>query len=298
MNSLHLFAGIGGGILADKILGHRIVGAVEIDSYCRDVLKQRQEEGFLEPFPIFEDVRTFDGTELKEPVDLVCGGFPCQDISIAGKGEGIEGSQSSLFYELIRICGIIRPEYIFLENSPIIVSRGLDKVLEEIAILGYNAEWSSLSAGTVGASHKRNRWWCLCKKQEQSRDENLLPQTVSAKIFKRFMELDDGTWVYSSRRKENPLPREKRFLPHANGVGRTRKVDGSTAKTGQSEPVLAGRTCREVEKECGWWQDEPRVRRVVNELPNRMDRTKALGNAQVPVCAAVAFYLLMKRYEE
>ncbi len=61
---------------------------------------------------------------------------------------------------------------------------------------------------------------------------------------------------------------------------------------------LAGRTCREVEKECGWWQDEPRVRRVVNELPNRMDRTKALGNAQVPVCAAVAFYLLMKRYEE
>ena len=71
MNSLHLFAGIGGGILADTILGHRVVGAVEIEPYCREVLKQRQEEGFLEPFPIFEDVRTFDGTELKEPVDLL-----------------------------------------------------------------------------------------------------------------------------------------------------------------------------------------------------------------------------------
>lgn len=150
MKSLHLFAGIGGGILADKILGSEVVGAVEIEPYCRALLKQKQERGLLENFPIFEDVRDFNGDEFKKQygaVDVVCGGFPCQDISSAGRGAGITGEKSSLFFELARVVGELSPRYVFLENSPRIRTRGLDRVLCRLAELGFDAEWSNLSAG-------------------------------------------------------------------------------------------------------------------------------------------------------
>ena len=166
MNNLHLFAGIGGGILADVILGNTIAAAVEINKYCRDVLRKNQENGFLNRFDIYEDVRQFSGDQYRGKIDAVCGGFPCQDISAAGAGAGINGEQSRLFYELIRICGIVAPRFIFLENSPLITSRGLDSVLEKIAEVGYDAEWSTLSAGAVGAPHMRNRWWCVCKRRD------------------------------------------------------------------------------------------------------------------------------------
>lgn len=165
MNNLHLFAGTGGGIIADMILGHTPVGAVEIDPFCRKVLQMRQEEGWLPRFPIFEDVRSFRGDEIQKRVDCVSGGFPCQDISSAGRGAGIHGERSSLFFELARICRAIRPNYIFLENSPAIISRGLDTVLGEIAEMGYDAEWCVLSAADLGAWHRRERWWCLCKRE-------------------------------------------------------------------------------------------------------------------------------------
>ena len=94
MNELHLFAGAGGGILGGMLLGHRTVCAVEIEPYCRKVLLQRQRDGILPWFPIWDDVRTFDGKPWRGIADVVCGGFPCQDISIAGHGAGIEGARS------------------------------------------------------------------------------------------------------------------------------------------------------------------------------------------------------------
>ena len=163
LNTLHLFAGAGGGIIADMMMGHNPVGAVEIDEYCCKILEQRQKDGWLPAFPIFKDVKEFDGSEIQEKVDVVCGGFPCQDISCAGKGAGITGTRSGLFYELTRICRNLRPRYLFLENSPFIVTRGLDAVLREISEMGYDAEWCCLPASEVGAWHKRERWWCLCK---------------------------------------------------------------------------------------------------------------------------------------
>ena len=195
MNSLHLFAGIGGGILADKILGHRIIGAVEIEPYCRAVLKQRQEEGLLEPFPLFDDIRTFKGDEITERIDLICGGFPCQDISTAGKGKGVvKGEKSSLFFELVRVCRDIRPKYIFLENSPAITGRGLGAVLNEIAKIGYDAEWFTLSAGECGAPHLRNRWWCLCQRQDSDvdRERELQPERLVEDLRRRFSDLGKG----------------------------------------------------------------------------------------------------------
>ena len=141
LRTLHLFSGAGGGILADLILGHIPVCAVEINDYCRRVLLQRQADGILPRFPIWDDVRTFDGKAWRGRVDIVAGGFPCQDISAAGKGAGIEGERSSLWSDMARIVGEVRPRYVWVENSPMLVGRGLTRVLGDLASLRYDASW-------------------------------------------------------------------------------------------------------------------------------------------------------------
>ena len=161
MNELHLFAGAGGGILGGMLLGHTPVCAVEIEPYCRKVLLQRQRDGILPKFPIWDDVCTFDGKPWRGLVDVVCGGFPCQDISAAGKGAGIEGERSGLWKEMARIIGEIRPRYVFIENSPLLRTRGLSVVLKDLAEMGYDARWGVLGARDVGAPHKRDRIWLV-----------------------------------------------------------------------------------------------------------------------------------------
>lgn len=161
MNELALFAGAGGGILGGHLLGWRTVAAVEIEEYPRAVLLQRQADGILPRFPIWDDVRTFDGIPWRGRVDVITGGFPCQDISAAGKGAGISGERSGLWSEFARIIGEVRPRYAFIENSPMLTIRGLDRVLADLAALGYDAEWCVLGAHHVGAPHKRDRIWIL-----------------------------------------------------------------------------------------------------------------------------------------
>lgn len=163
MRELHLFAGAGGGILGGMLLGHTPVGAVEIDPFARAVLHARQADGSLPDFPIYEDVRTFDGTAWRDRVDIIAGGFPCQDLSCAGKGAGIDGARSGLWWEMLRVIRQARPRYVFLENVPAITGRGLDRVLGSLADLGFDAEWCVLSAADVGAPHLRKRWWCLAR---------------------------------------------------------------------------------------------------------------------------------------
>ncbi|HOR08358.1 MAG TPA: DNA cytosine methyltransferase, partial [Candidatus Fermentibacter daniensis] len=139
MRELHLFAGAGGGILGGILLGHTCVCAVELEPYCRNVLLQRQRDGILPRFPIWDDVRTFDGKPWRGRVDVVCGGFPCQDISAAGKGAGITGERSGLWSEMARVIGEVRPRYAFVENSPMLTVRGLGTVLRDLAAMGYDA---------------------------------------------------------------------------------------------------------------------------------------------------------------
>ncbi len=139
MNELALFAGAGGGILGGYLLGWRTVCAVELDEYARGVLGARQNDGTLPPFPIWDDIRTFDGRPWRGIAQVVSGGFPCQDISAAGKGAGITGSRSGLWSEMARIVGEVRPRYVWVENSPMLVSRGLAVVLGDLASLGYDA---------------------------------------------------------------------------------------------------------------------------------------------------------------
>lgn len=156
-----LFAGAGGGILGGKLLGWRTICAVEYEPYAASVLSARQNDGILEAFPIWDDVRTFDGTPWRGRCSIISGGFPCQDISSAGKGAGIEGERSGLWGEMARIIGEVRPPYAFVENSPMLTSRGLGVVLGDLAELGYDAQWGVVGASHTGAPHRRLRIWIL-----------------------------------------------------------------------------------------------------------------------------------------
>ena len=159
MNELALFAGAGGGILAGHLLGWRTVCAVEWEPYAACVLAARQNDRVLPPFPIWDDVQTFDGRPWRGIVDVVSGGFPCQDISIAGRGDGLDGERSGMWREMARIIHEVRPRFVFVENSSILTSRGLGTVLGDLASMGFDARWGVLGAADVGAPHQRNRIW-------------------------------------------------------------------------------------------------------------------------------------------
>ncbi|WP_222433392.1 DNA cytosine methyltransferase [Burkholderia cepacia] len=159
MNELHLFAGAGGGILAGQLRGNRCVCAVEFDPYAQAVLVARQNDGTFPAFPIWDDVRTFDGRPWRGIVDIVAGGFPCQDVSAAGTGDGLDGERSGLWTEMARIIREVQPLGVEVENSPMLTSRGLGRVLGDLAAMGFDAEWGVLSAADTDAPHLRERIW-------------------------------------------------------------------------------------------------------------------------------------------
>lgn len=245
MNELALFAGAGGGILGGHLLGWRCMCAVECDKYARNVLLARQQDGCLPKFPIWDDVRTFDGKPWRGVVDVVSGGFPCQDISSAGKGAGIEGARSGLWKEMARIVGEVRPHYAFVENSPLLIRRGLTTVLSDLAEMGYDAVWGIVSAADCGASHERKRLWVLAS------DTNCIrPQRGN---------------------RQEPCKKRGRLLA-----------------------ILAA--CK-VFPRCIDDIPKPWICRSGERLPNRVDRTRAIGNAQVPIVAATAWRRLITLME-
>jgi len=163
LNELALFAGAGGGILGGHLLGWRTVCAVEWEQYPASVLCARQNDGLLPPFPIWDDVQTFDGKPWRGIVDVVSGGFPCTDISAAGKGAGIDGEASGMWREMARIIHEVQPRFVFVENSPMLTSRGLGRVLGDLASMGFDARWGVLGAADVGAVHQRDRIWIVAE---------------------------------------------------------------------------------------------------------------------------------------
>ena len=178
LNELHLFAGCGGGILGGILCGHRTICAVEIEPYCRKILLQRQRDGILPRFPIWDDVRTFDGKPWRGIADIVCGGFPCQDISAAGNGDGLDGERSGLWEQMRRIVGETRPRFVFVENSPMLVIRGLDRVLADLAALGFDATWGIMGAHHAGEIHKRERIWILAYTPEVRQPAFQIPAEI------------------------------------------------------------------------------------------------------------------------
>ena len=261
MRELALFAGAGGGILGGRLLGWRTVCAVEIDPYARRVLLARQADGCLDRFPIWDDVRTFDGTRWRGTVDIISGGFPCQDISVAGRGAGIDGAKSGLWVEMARIIREVGPRFVFVENSAALTGRGLGRVLGDLAAMGYDARWGVFGAQAAGAPHKkRDRIWIVADSHGHWK-----PQPQGS-------EQEQRGWFGDCREMGDP------YVPRSKGQERSQK---------RAECSWFG-----VPHAASWWDAEPDVGRVANGVAHRVDRLRALGNGQVPAVAALAWRML------
>lgn len=161
INGLDLFSGIGGLSLALKPWV-RPIAYCENDRYAQSVLLSNMSRARLYSAPIWDDVQTLSGKQFAElPIDIIYGGFPCQDISIMGDGKGLEGERSGLVFHVFRLTRELRPSFVFLENVPALTIRGLDRVLLEFTALGYDCRWTIVSAAEMGAPHLRERIWIL-----------------------------------------------------------------------------------------------------------------------------------------
>ena len=227
--------------------------AVEIDAYCREILLRRQEEGHLEPFPIWDDARTFDGTEWAGgAVDLVSAGFPCQPFSVAGKREGAD-DERNLWPDTARILGEVRPAWCLLENVPALASCGyLARVVEDLAALGYVGRYGLLSAAAVGAPHRRQRLW-------------IVAHAIGAE-----------PWHEPGRR--SGARGEGAAVARDDGVG----GDVADAASARLDGANECESAQPNGARSGWWSTEPDVGRVADGVAARVDRLRAIGNGQVP----------------
>jgi len=242
MNELALFAGAGGGILGGKLLGWRTVCAVEWEAYPASVLCARQNDGILPPFPIWDDICSFDGKPWRGIVDVVSGGFPCQDLSSAGKGAGLDGSRSGLWREMARVVSEVRPRFVFVENSPMLVNNGLGRVLGDLSDLGFDARWTVMGANEIGAQHNRDRIWIVANANSKGLQ-----------------------WTHDNQKK-------------------TKGIQQSPTKCVQVRVPIT-RTMLST----SYFQ------RRGDAMAYWVDRLKAIGNGQVPLCAATAWRILTER---
>ena len=319
MRELALFAGAGGGILAGHILGWRTVCAVERDAHAAEVLAQRQNDGILSPFPIWSDVTTFNGYSWQGRVDVISGGFPCQDISAAGKGTGITGKRSGLWKEMARIICEVRPRFVFVENSPLLTSRGLDVVLGDLAAMGFNAEWGVFGASDAGASHQRDRIWVLAyassfgrgpRREDNTRNDGAksptdgqlgtLPNSdINEHKSRPYARLRQGEGegaevVLSDAIGSGLAKRERKNTGRAREVCRFGEPGGITRRP--TEPGLGRMVDGVAYRMDVVWPDEPAdIPRVAKGVPHRVGRLKGIGNGQVPACAMMAWLELLAR---
>ena len=295
LTTFHLFAGAGGGILADILLGHAPVGACEIEPFPRSVLLKRQDEGLLPEFPIWDDVQTMDGRPWRGTVDVLCGGFPCQDISAANpRGKGIEGSRSGLWKEYARLVEEMQPRFVFAENSPLLRSKGLGTVLQDLASMGYNARWGVIGARHVpNGPHRRDRMWVLAYRNnghfpapeeiQPGRDTIVPGSAAQPLVNSNLLRWNEGSETVeggSLPEQSSSADLQPRTLAYLTG-------DDALwwAKDPANEPAQP-----ELQQEDN--PTEPLLGRVVDGMAHRVDRLKAIGNGQVPQCAALAWKTL------
>lgn len=235
LNGLSLFSGIGG---IDVALSEyvRPIAYCEIDPYCQGVLLSRMQTNDLPIAPVWDDITTLDGRNINARIDIIYGGFPCQDISVAGRGKGLEGERSGLFFEIMRLAKEIRPPFIFLENVPAITVRGGLRVVREIAEMGYDCRWCVISAASVGSNHIRERFFLLAHTHSESECRLSSGETQRQPIIK----------LHSEFKQWQPFP--------------------------ENESALLG---------------------MDDELPFRMDRTRAVGNSVCVRQTKEAFEILM-----
>jgi DNA (cytosine-5)-methyltransferase 1 len=259
---LDLFSGIGGFSLGlERTGGFETVAFCEIEPFPRKVLAKHWPD-----VPCFEDVRKLTRDDIDGPVDLICGGFPCQDISTAGKKQGIDGVRSSLWREIARLVGEIRPRWVFVENSAALVNRGLGTVLGDLAARGYDAEWQCIPASELGAPHRRDRIWIVGYPNESG---------------KSCGSIDAKTPVNAPFSGSND----------ADAKSRQQQVGRVMARIGR----FAERVSRD-----GIWEAEnsPLGMGVDDGFPRRLDRLRALGNAVVPQIPEMIGYAILEAERE
>ena len=260
-----LFAGIGGMDLGLERAGMTCRWQVEIDPFCRRVLAKHWPD-----VARYEDVRDVGAHNL-EPVDLIAGGFPCQDISNAGKRAGIDGERSGLWSEYARIIRELRPRYVLVENVAALLARGLDRVLGDLAESGYDAEWDCIPAAAVGALHRRDRLFILAHAADAG--------------LEGYRRSPDALAPHGPG-PDTAAGRGAGILANPHGERRTQRRSAT-------EPVAAQLGCFERGGETliryrgggGQWRTEPNVGRVAHGVPARVDRLRGLGNAVVPQVA-------------
>lgn len=287
-----LFSGIGGLELGLELAGvGHTVWQVECDPFCRQVLAKHWPKTER-----FDDVRNVGKHNLKY-VDVICGGFPCQDISFAGKGAGLAGERSGLWSEYLRIVGEIRPRFVVVENVAALRQRGLDVVLGNLAEAGYDAIWFPLRASDVGAPHRRERLFILAYTSKFRDDAGNSPEDVRS-VERSGMQKSEGGGAAKGnvadsdgrRRETQPTQRTTttREGESTTNTGRCR-VGFSSDERQQPEPFLGGTTdglprwldlwpSRPSEDQKNW--ETPRI--VEGKIDNKTHRLKALGNAVVP----------------
>lgn len=272
-----LFAGIGGLELGLERAGvGHTVWQVEQDEFCRSVLERHWPDAKR-----YEDVTTVDWSAV-EPVEVLCGGFPCQDISLAGRRAGLEGARSGLWREYVGAILALRPRYVVVENVAALLVGGLGTVLGDLASCRYDAEWDCIPAAAVGAPHRRDRVFVLAY-PDSERHGRLQPVGLAGS-GRAAGTADDG-------------PHRGVGDPYGMAGKPTEPSDGPTGPA--RGPRAVERAQRPDVRAGGAWESEPDVGRVVDGLPTDLDlaRLRALGNAVVPQVAEVVGRRLLAHLE-
>jgi DNA (cytosine-5)-methyltransferase 1 len=268
-----LFAGIGGFDLGFERAGFKTVWQVEKNAYCRRVLRRH----FPDADRRVTDVR-FAGARNLLPVDVICGGFPCQDISNAGLRAGIDGERSGLWREMHRIISELRPRFVIVENVAALLGRGMGRVLGDLSEIGYDAEWQVISAADVGAPHLRERIWIVA----YPRHGDVAEQPWAARREgwqwepERTQPRSDGeAMAHANAERRNGWARVCRPERRPESANSGASIFNATHDTQDSDGVRRSDAA-------GQWRIEPAVGRVAHGVPARVDRLRALGNAVVP----------------
>ena len=292
-----LFAGIGGFDLGFERAGMTCKWQVEIDDYANRVLKKHWPE-----VSRHRDIKTFPPSpESDWSVDVICGGFPCQDISYAGRGAGLDGERSGLFFDSIRVVRELRPRVVCMENVAALLTRGLDVVVGTLAEIGYDVEWHCIPAAHVGAPHIRDRVFIIGTRdgsspnaahdgigrgeqfKEGGRQASSIPDTESERLRKRWPRGIAGV----GEGKENAATL-------ADTIGPGLEIEPRKPGDHDEEQPAAKRSGDKRE----WWAVEPDVGRVAHGVPNRVDRLRGLGNAVVPQVAELVGRMILNNITE
>lgn len=282
MNELALFAGIGGNLLTSYLLGWTPVCAVEKNRTRRKCLLARQRDKLFNPFPIWDDVFTFEGKPWNGLIDVVTGGFPGQDVSVAGKKEYLTaGRRRRIYANFERIIQEVEPPYVFVENPTGLINQGLDSVLRTFASLGYDATWGVLGAWHFGGAHRRDRVYVVAY------SDRLRLKSRRAKQSKQGIGMASEAHGMHSKSDRPTISSQK--TDHSR-ISEHRRIEVIF----QERKAASAVECAEALQVISQSVREPRMGRVVDGNAERFNRIAALGDSCVPQVGAIAFQILSR----